>query len=70
MLKRIARAIELGSCQSICVIHAAMKGCTNLKIHQKCKYMIMPASASIAEQQPAPDIGPANKIRCDICDMH
>ena len=30
----------------------------------------MSASATIAEQQPAPDLGPANKIWCDICDMH
>ena len=30
--KRIARASQLGSCQSY-VIHEAMNGCKNLKIH-------------------------------------
>ena len=29
--KRIARASELGSCQSICVIHEAMNGCIKSK---------------------------------------
>ena len=31
--RRIARANELGSCQSNNVIHEAMNGCENLKIH-------------------------------------
>ena len=31
--KRIARASELGSCQSNCVIHEAMNNCKILKIY-------------------------------------
>ena len=32
-LKRIARAIKLAAVNQVCVIHEAMKGCKNLKIH-------------------------------------